>query len=63
MGFRGTTVAFLGVLGSVIVYSLMMAFGDPGLELVICGAWLPVYLAAYARTVRPDAPAAADAPA
>jgi hypothetical protein len=61
MGVRGTSVAFLGVLGSVIVYTLMMAFGDPGLELVICGAWLPVYLGAYARTVQSDAPAAADA--
>ena len=26
----------------------MMAFGDPALELVVCAAWLPLYLIAYA---------------
>jgi hypothetical protein len=25
-----------------------MAFGDPALELVVCAAWLPLYLTAYA---------------
>ncbi len=39
---------FLGLLGSIVVYSLMMAFGDPALELVVCAAWLPLYLIAYA---------------
>ena len=26
----------------------MMAFGDPALELVVCAAWMPLYLIAYA---------------
>jgi hypothetical protein len=45
---RTTVVLFLGLLGSAVVYSLMMAFGDPALELVVCAAWLPLYLTAYA---------------
>lgn len=45
---RPTVVLFLGLLGAAVVYSLMMAFGDPALELVVCAAWLPLYLTAYA---------------
>jgi hypothetical protein len=45
---RTAVVLFLGFLGSAVVYSLMMAFGDPALELVVCAAWLPLYLIAYA---------------
>jgi hypothetical protein len=47
-GGRGATVLLLGLLGAAVVYSLMMAFGDPRLELTVCAAWLPLYLAAYA---------------
>jgi hypothetical protein len=25
----------------------MMAFGDPALELLLCAAWMPLYLVAY----------------
>jgi hypothetical protein len=54
---RIAVVLFLGFLGSAVVYSLMMAFGDPALELVLCAAWLPLYLTAYsvglARTTAP----------
>jgi hypothetical protein len=45
---RTRSVVFLGVLGSVVVYTLMMAFGDPGLELSLCAVWVPLYLIAYA---------------
>jgi hypothetical protein len=45
---RAPVVLFLGLLGSIVVYSLMMAFGDPALELVVCAAWMPLYLIAYA---------------
>jgi len=45
---RGITVIILGCLGAAVVYSLMMAFGDPALELVVCAAWMPLYLTAYA---------------
>ena len=45
---RGVTVIILGCLGAAVVYSLMMAFGDPALELEVCAAWLPLYLGAYA---------------
>jgi hypothetical protein len=45
---RTSVVLFLGLLGSIVVYSLMMAFGDPALELVVCAAWMPLYLIAYA---------------
>jgi hypothetical protein len=45
---RTSAVLFLGLLGSIVVYTLMMAFGDPALELVVCAAWLPLYLIAYA---------------
>lgn len=45
---RTGIVLFLGLLGSIVVYSLMMAFGDPALELVVCAAWMPLYLIAYA---------------
>jgi hypothetical protein len=48
MRARRTTILFLGLLGAAVVYSLMMAFGDPALELVVCAAWLPLYLTAYA---------------
>jgi hypothetical protein len=44
---RCTAVLFLGLLGAAVVYSLMMAFGDPALELVLCAAWMPLYLVAY----------------
>jgi hypothetical protein len=56
---RPTIVLFLGLLGAAVVYSLMMAFGDPALELVVCAAWLPLYLTAYAAGfARPHATAA-----
>ena len=45
---RGITVIFLGCLGAAVVYSLMMAFGGPALELEVCAAWLPLSLGAYA---------------
>jgi hypothetical protein len=44
---RSAVIAFLGLLGAAVVYSLMMAFGDPVLELVLCAAWMPLYLVAY----------------
>jgi hypothetical protein len=44
---RSAAVLFLGLLGAAVVYSLMMAFGDPALELVLCAAWMPLYLVAY----------------
>ena len=44
---RLAAVLFLGLLGAAVVYSLMMAFGDPALELVLCAAWMPLYLVAY----------------
>ena len=44
---RTAVVLFLGLLGAAVVYSLMMAFGDPALELVLCAAWMPLYLVAY----------------
>jgi hypothetical protein len=44
---RFAVVAFLGLLGAAVVYSLMMAFGDPVLELLLCAAWMPLYLVAY----------------
>jgi len=44
---RSATVVFLGLLGAAVVYSLMMAFGDPVLELLLCAAWMPLYLVAY----------------
>jgi hypothetical protein len=44
---RSTAVLFLGLLGAAVVYSLMMAFGDPVLELLLCAAWMPLYLVAY----------------
>ena len=44
---RSAVVAFLGLLGAAVVYSLMMAFGDPVLELLLCAAWMPLYLVAY----------------
>ena len=44
---RIAAVLFLGLLGAAVVYSLMMAFGDPALELVLCAAWMPLYLVAY----------------
>ncbi len=31
---RIAVVLFLGLLGAAVVYSLMMAFGDPALELL-----------------------------
>jgi hypothetical protein len=56
---RTSAVLFLGLLGSIVVYTLMMAFGDPALELVVCAAWLPLYLTAYAAGfARPHATAA-----
>jgi hypothetical protein len=58
---RGVTVIFLGCLGAAVVYSLMMAFGDPALELEVCAAWLPLYLAAYAIGFAGTVPAAAPA--
>jgi hypothetical protein len=57
---RTSAVLFLGLLGSIVVYTLMMAFGDPALELVVCAAWLPLYLIAYAAgCVRTQTTAAA----
>jgi hypothetical protein len=53
---RGLTVVFLGILGAAVVYSLMMAFGDPALELEVCAAWLPLYLGAYALAFAGTAP-------
>lgn len=50
---RTPAVLFLGLLGSVVVYSLMMAFGDPGLELGLCAVWVPLYLIAYSVGLRP----------
>ena len=44
---RVAAVLFLGLLGAAVVYSLMMAFGDPALELLLCAAWMPLYLVAY----------------
>jgi hypothetical protein len=44
---RSAIVVFLGLLGAAVVYSLMMAFGDPVLELLLCAAWMPLYLVAY----------------
>ena len=44
---RIAAVLFLGLLGAAVVYSLMMAFGDPALELLLCAAWMPLYLVAY----------------
>ena len=41
----------LGLLGAAFVYSLMMAFGDPALELLLCAAWMPLYLVAYSAGV------------
>lgn len=56
MRSRRMTVVFLGLLGAAVVYSLMMAFGDPALELEVCAAWLPLYLGAYAFGLAGDAP-------
>ena len=58
---RGLTVIILGCLGAAVVYSLMMAFGDPALELEVCAAWLPLYLGAYALGSAGTAPAAVPA--
>jgi hypothetical protein len=44
---RTAVVITLGLLGAAVVYSLMMAFGDPVLELLLCAAWMPLYLVAY----------------
>ena len=44
---RSAVFVFLGLLGAAVVYSLMMAFGDPVLELLLCAAWMPLYLVAY----------------
>ncbi|HEX5558292.1 MAG TPA: hypothetical protein VFX13_11800 [Gaiellales bacterium] len=44
---RSAVIVFLGLLGAAVVYSLMMAFGDPVLELLLCAAWMPLYLVAY----------------
>ena len=48
---RVAAVLFLGLLGAAVVYSLMMAFGDPALELLLCAAWMPLYLVAYSAGV------------
>jgi hypothetical protein len=48
---RLAAVLFLGLLGAAVVYSLMMAFGDPALELLLCAAWMPLYLVAYSAGV------------
>ena len=56
---RTATVVFLGVLGALIVYTLMMAFGDPLLEIATCAAWLPVYLGAHSLALRAGASAPA----
>jgi hypothetical protein len=58
---RPAIVLFLGLLGSIVVYSLMMAFGDPALELEVCAAWLPLYMGAYALGFAGTAPARAAA--
>ena len=56
---RTPAVLCLGLLGAVVVYTLMMAFGDPGLELGLCAAWVPLYLVAYTVGLRPaDVPSA-----
>ena len=47
MARRSAVIVFLGLLGAAVVYSLMMAFGDPVLELLLCAAWMPLYLVAY----------------
>jgi len=55
---RSAAVLFLGLLGAAVVYSLMMAFGDPALELLLCAAWMPLYLVACSAglaRVRPTA--------
>jgi hypothetical protein len=44
---RSAVIVCLGLLGAAVVYSLMMAFGDPVLELLLCAAWMPLYLVAY----------------
>jgi hypothetical protein len=44
---RFAAMLCLGLLGAAVVYSLMMAFGDPALELLLCAAWMPLYLVAY----------------
>lgn len=44
---RSAIVFLLGLLGAAVVYSMMMAFGDPALELLLCAAWMPLYLVAY----------------
>jgi hypothetical protein len=44
---RSAIVLLLGLLGAAVVYSMMMAFGDPALELLLCAAWMPLYLVAY----------------
>jgi hypothetical protein len=54
---RSVTVIILGCLGAAVVYSLMMAFGDPALELEVCAAWLPLYMGAYALGFAGTAPA------
>ncbi len=56
---RTPVVLFLGLLGAAVVYSLMMAFGDPALELILCAAWLPLYLTAYAVAMPAPRPAPA----
>jgi hypothetical protein len=48
---RSAVIVFLGLLGAAVVYSLMMAFGDPVLELLLCAAWMPLYLVAYSAGV------------
>ena len=48
---RLAAMLVLGLLGAAVVYSLMMAFGDPALELVLCAAWMPLYLVAYSAGV------------
>jgi hypothetical protein len=58
---RRITVIILGCLGAAVVYSLMMAFGDPRLEFEVCAAWLPLYLGAYLLGFSGTAPAAAPA--
>ncbi|HEY3763528.1 MAG TPA: hypothetical protein VGL44_00090 [Gaiellales bacterium] len=55
---RTPVVLFLGLLGAAVVYSLMMAFGDPALELILCAAWMPLYLTAYAVAMPASHPAA-----
>ena len=55
---RLAAVLFLGLLGAPVVYSLMMAFGDPALELLLCAAWMPLYLVAYSAGVARIRPSA-----